>query len=433
MSLSLKLKILQFLQFFIWGSWLITAGSYMGATLGFNGVQIGSIYAAMGIASIFAPSIMGIISDKWIPANYLFILCHLVGGVTLFAAAQTDSYLLFYIIMLINLFVYMPTIALSYSICYACFEQEKLDPITAFPPIRIWGTIGFIAAMWVISLSNLSVSVGQFYIASAAAFFLAVVVFFIIPKIAITKSENQNPSLVERLGLNAFVLFKNYRLATFFIFTMLLGAVLQISNTWADPFLKSFAELELYQNSFMVTQSILIVSLSQISEVFFILSVPFFLKRFGIKYIMLISMMAWFFRFLFLGLGDPSMVGTMFIILSMIVYGCAFDFFNISGSIYIEKATSPHIRNSAQGLFMTLTNGVGGFIGSYAAGFVVDKYSVYAQVMNDHGELVDKLVSRDWTTIWFVFAAYALLLAIVFFFMFKNKKDELSMLQKVGE
>lgn len=430
MSLSLKLKILQFLQFFVWGSWLITAGSYMGHTLGFTGVQIGSIYAAMGIASIFAPSIMGIISDKWIPANYLFILCHLVGGAMLFAVTQVESYAVFYLIMLINLFVYMPTIALSYSICYACFEKDKLDAVTAFPPIRIWGTIGFIAAMWVISLSGLSVSTGQFYIAGSAAFFLAVVVYFIIPKIDIIKSTGNANSLVEQLGLNAFVLFKNYRLATFFIFTMLIGVVLQISNAWADPFLKSFAESDLYKNSFIVTQSTLIVSLSQISEVFFILLVPFFLKRFGIKYIMLISMLAWFLRFGFFGLGDPSITGTVFIVLSMIVYGCAFDFFNISGSIYIEKTTDSRIRNSAQGLFMTLTNGVGGFIGSYAAGFVVDRYSTYSHVMNDKGEMVAKLMSRDWTTIWFIFAIYALLLAIVFFFMFKNKKDELNSLEK---
>ncbi len=402
----------------------------MGSTLGFTGLQVGSVYAAMGIASIFAPSIMGIISDKWIPANYLFIICHIVGGISLFAVTQADSYLLFYILMLINLFVYMPTIALSYSICYACFEQEKLDPVTAFPPIRIWGTIGFIAAMWVISLSGLSTSIGQFYVASMAAIFLAIIVFFIIPKIEIAKQESKETTLVERLGLNAFVLFKDYRLATFFIFTMLLGAVLQISNTWADPFLKSFTESELYKDSFMVTQSTLIVSLSQISEVFFILSVPFFLKRFGIKYIMLISMMAWFFRFLFLGLGDPSITGTIFIILSMIVYGCAFDFFNISGSIYIEKATNPNIRNSAQGLFMTLTNGIGGFIGSYAAGLVVDGYSVYTKVMNEHGEMVQHLVSRDWSTIWFIFALYALTLAVLFFFLFKNKKDELSQLQR---
>lgn len=425
MSLSLKLKILQFLEFFVWGSWLITAGSYMGATLGFTGLQIGSIYAAMGIASIFAPSIMGIISDKWIPANYLFVICHIVGAITLVLATMTDNYAVFYVIMLVNLFAYMPTIALSYSICYACFEKEKLDAVTEFPPIRIWGTIGFIAAMWVVSLLDLSVSVGQFYIASGAAIFLAAVVLFIIPKIEIIQSTGSSVTLVDRLGLNAFVLFKNSRLALFFIFTMLLGVVLQISNAWASPFLQSFIDSDLYKNSFMVKQSTIIISISQISEVFFILLVPFFLKRFGIKYIMLISMLAWFLRFGFFGLGDPSAVGTIFIILSMIVYGCAFDFFNISGSIYLEKTTSPSIRNSAQGLFMTLTNGVGGFLGSYAAGYVVDLYSTYAQVINAQGEVVTQ-VTRDWSTIWYIFAMYSLLLAIVFFFVFKNQKDELS-------
>lgn len=426
MSISLKLKTLQFVQFFIWGAWLITAGSYMGATLGFTGLQIGGVYAAMGIASIFAPSIMGIISDKWIPANYLFIICHIIGGICLLAITQIDNYGLFYLVMLINLFVYMPTIALSYSICYACFETEKMDAVTAFPPIRIWGTVGFIAAMWAVSLLDLSVSTGQFYIAAIASFFLAVCVYFIIPKIAIIKIENEKETWVERLGLNAFVLFKNYRIATFFIFTMLIGVVLQISNAWASPFLQSFTENPLYKNSFMVTQSTIIISISQMSEVFFILLVPFFLKKFGIKYIMLISMVAWFFRFGFFALGDPSVTGTIFIILSMIVYGCAFDFFNISGSIYIEKSTPANIRNSAQGLFMTLTNGVGGFLGSYAAGFVVDKYSVYELVPNGKGGMTEKLMSRDWPTIWWIFAIYALVLAIVFFVTFKHKKEELS-------
>lgn len=211
---------------------------------------------------------------------------------------------------------------------------------------------------------------------------------------------------------------------------MLIGAVLQISNAWADPFLKSFAESDIYQNSFIVKQSTIIISISQMSELIFILLVPFFLKRFGIKYIMLISMVAWFLRFGFFGIGDPSGIGAVFIILSMIVYGCAFDFFNISGSIYIEKSTSSNIRNSAQGLFMTLTNGAGGFIGSYAAGLVVDKYSQYQQLTNANGELVNQLTNRDWTSIWFVFAAYSIILAIVFFFVFKNKKNELSSLEK---
>ena len=430
MSISLKLKILQFLQFFVWGSWLITAGSYMGATLGFTGLQIGSVYAAMGLASIFAPSIMGIISDKWIPANYLYSLCHAVGGISLFLVTLTDNYAIFYAIMLVNLFAYMPTISLSYSICFACFEKEELDAVNTFPPIRIWGTIGFIAAMWMISLLELSTSKGQFYIASISSFVLVAIVYLIIPKIEIIKKIDGETSLLERLGLNAFVLLKNHRLAMFFIFTTLIGGVLQISNAWASPFLQSFADSELYQNSFMVKQSTIIISISQMSEVFFILLVPFFFKRFGIKYIILISMLAWFLRFGFFGLGDPSVTGTIFIILSMIVYGCAFDFFNISGSIYIEKMTDSHIRNSAQGLFMTLTNGVGGFLGSYAAGIVVDKYSTYSQVMNSKGELINQVTSRDWPSIWFIFAGYALVLAIIFFFVFKNKNDEFNSLEK---
>lgn len=419
MQLQSKLKILQFLQFFIWGSWLITAGSYMWSVLHFTGVEIGSVYAAMGLASIFSPSIMGIISDKWIPAKYLYILCHAVGAICLFLATQTTDYGLFYLIMLINLFAYMPTIALSYSICYACFDEEKIEAVSAFPPVRIWGTIGFIIAMWSISLLKISDSASQFYLASVTSVVLCLFVLIVIPKFELIRSSSNNVTLTERLGLNAFVLFKENRMAVFLIFSVLLGVVLQISNTWADPFIKSFGENPKYAESFFIQYSTIIVSLSQISEVVFILLVPFFLKRFGIKYVMMISMFAWFFRFGFFGIGGAEGMGMGFIILSMIVYGCAFDFFNISGSLYVEKRSAANIRNSAQGLFMTLTNGVGGFVGSYAAGMVVDKYSVYE---------AGNFISRDWSSIWICFAGYALILAIVFFFVFKNKKDELGLM-----
>lgn len=430
MTIKLKLKILQFLQFFIWGSWLITAGSYMGATLHFTGWQIGSVYGALGLASLLMPSLLGIVSDKWIAPNRLYILCHSVVALTFFIVPFAKSYYFFYAIMLVNLLAYMPTIAMSYAICYSCFEKEKQDAVTHFPPIRIWGTIGFIIAMWTISFMGLRTNSGQFYVSALAAILLAVFVAIAIPYIPTSKEEEvldenkaeeasveaKKGGFIKAFGLDAFVLFKDPKMAFFLIFSMLLGAILQISNTWADPFIGSFAALPEFANSLAVKYPTILVSFSQMSEVVFILFVPFFLKKFGIKYVMLISMLAWFLRFGFFAFGDPSAFGMLLLILSMIVYGCAFDFFNVSGSLYVEKSVPSSIRNSAQGLFMSLTNGVGALFGSYAAGAVVDKFSVYE---------AGNLLSRDWRSIWLAFAAYALVLAIVFFFVFKDEKKEI--------
>lgn len=409
MSTKLKLTIIQFLQFFIWGAWLITAGTYMWSTLGFEGFQIGSVYAALGIASLVMPSIMGIISDKWIPANYLFTICHAISGICLFFAASLTNYASFYAIMLIGLLFYMPTIALSYSICYAVINQEKLDAAEAFPPIRAWGTVGFIAAMWIVSLLDLSKSSTQFIVAAAASALLCILTLILIPKLQIlTRAKDEVITLSERLGLNAFKLFKDKQMAIFFIFAMLLGVVLQISNTWANQFV-DFVGSTGGEGNLVQRYATIIVSISQISEVVFILLVPFFLKKFGIKYIMIISMLAWFLRFGFFGIADSSFIGLSFIFASMIVYGCAFDFFNISGSIYVEQNAPAQMRNSAQGLFMSLVNGVGGILSGYGSGLVVQHFT------SNEGAV-------DWTSVWFCFATYALALAVIFFFVFKNPK-----------
>lgn len=415
MSISLRLIILQFLQFFIWGAWLITAGNYMYSTLGFSSLEIGGVYAALGVASLFMPSILGIISDKWIPANYLYVVAHLISGIFLYLAStvtRSDSaYTIFYIYMLISLLFYMPTISLSYSICYTMINEANLDPANAFPPIRVWGTIGFIIAMWSIDLLDFKLNAAQFIIAAGASIVLCIFVLGAIPKLPIiTATKGTVATLSERLGLSAFKLFKDSRMATFFLFSMLLGVVLQISNSWANQFV-DFVGQTGGENNLVSRYSTIIVSISQISEAVFILLVPFFLKRFGIKTIMIISMIAWFLRFGFFGIADSTAMGLTFIFLSMIVYGCAFDFFNISGSIYVEQSVPAQMRNSAQGLFMSLVNGVGGILSGYGSGLVVSYFT------NDG--------VRDWTSIWFCFATYALVLAIVFFFCFKNKKGEL--------
>lgn len=411
MNIKSKLKIILFLQFFIWGSWLITLGSYMINILGFTGMEVGSVYGTMGIASLIMPSLLGIIADRWVPSNRLYALCHLIGGLTLFLAASVTTPLAMIFVMLVHCLAFMPTIAMANSVSYFSLESNGFDVVNDFPAIRVFGTVGFIAAMWMVSLLKLELSNIQLYIAAIASILLCLCTRF-LPKIPVLKRTNQQRSLVNSLGLDAFVLFKQRKMAVFFLFTVLLGAILQITNTFGSPYLHDFALIPEFKDSLVVQYPSILLSISQISEVVFILFVPFFLKRFGIKYVMLISMLAWSIRFALFAYGDPSSVGFMLLLLSMIVYGCAFDFYNISGSIYVEKSVDASIRNSAQGLFMTMTNGVGAYLGAIASGWVVDSFT--------HNGI------KNWHGIWLVFAGYSLVIAIIFLFVFKNEKEQIN-------
>lgn len=339
------------------------------------------------------------------------MFCHLVGaGVLLYATTVTDPDTMFWV-MLINAMVYMPTISLSNSVCYSCLSQSGQDPATAFPPIRVFGTLGFIAAMWTVSLMGLELSSAQLYIASAASLLLAIYAFT-LPKIPVVEKK-AGTTLASRLGLDAFVLFKNPRMAIFFFFAMMLGAVLQITNVFGNPFLHDFARNPEFADSFVVRYPSILLSVSQMAEVAFILTIPFFLKRFGIKTVMLMSMLAWTLRFGLFAFGDPSPFGFVLLLMSMIVYGCAFDFFNISGSVFVEQEVSANIRASAQGLFMTMVNGIGAWVGSVLSGMAVDYFSIDGV--------------KDWQTIWLVFAAYSLLLAVIFalFFRYQHEPEKL--------
>ncbi len=411
MGIKKRLIVMSFLQFFIWGSWLISLGGYLGRVLNFEGGQIGSIFATLGIASLIMPGIIGIIADKWINAERLLGICHIFGAAALFYASTLTDYNHMYWAMLINLFFYMPTISLNYSVAYNALEEHKFDIIKDFPPIRTFGTVGFIVAMWVVDLSGFKNTNAQLYVGSVASLVMALY-SFTLPKCPPSKTEHK--SWFSAFGLDALVLFKSKKMVVFFLFSMLLGAALQITNSYGDLFIGSFKDIPAYAESFGVKHSVILLSISQMSETLFILTIPFFLRKFGIKQVMLISMLAWVLRFGLFGIGNPGN-GLILLILSMIVYGMAFDFFNISGSLFVETEAKPEIRASAQGLFMMLTNGVGAILGGYASGAVVDFYSVYG----DAG----KLISRDWPTIWFIFAAYALILSLVFPFVFRYKHN----------
>ncbi len=412
MGITSRLKVMSFLQYFIWGSWLVTLGSYMINTLDFTGANVGMVYSSKGLAAIIMPGIMGIIADKWLRAERAYMLCHLVcAGALLYATTVTDPQTMFWV-MLVNAMAYMPTIALSNSVSYSCLAKAGQDPVTSFPPVRVFGTIGFIVAMWTVSLMGLELSSAQLYIASGASLLLALYALT-LPKIPVAEKK-ANTTLASKLGLDAFVLFKNPRMAIFFLFAMMLGAVLQITNVFGNPFLHDFARNPEFADSFVVKYPSILLSVSQMAEVGFILTIPFFLKRFGIKTVMLMSMLSCTLRFGFFAFGDPSPFGFVLLLLSMIVYGCAFDFFNISGSVFVEQEVDSSIRASAQGLFMTMVNGVGAWIGSLLSGMAVDYFSIDGV--------------KDWQTIWLVFAAYALALAVIFalFFKYQHHPEKLS-------
>lgn len=408
-NIKLRLMLLSFLQFAVWGAYLTSMGRYLG-NVGL-GEQIGWFYAVQGIVSIFMPAIMGIIADRWVPAQKLLSFCHAVAAILLAVAAYVGiakgeqvSFNNIFWLYAGSVAFYMPTLALSNSVSYTALEKAGLDTVKAFPPIRVFGTVGFIVSMWLVDLLGFQDNCNQFYTSALWGALLALY-SLTMPACPVSSGKEQK-SVASALGLDAFKLFNQKRMAVFFIFSMLLGGALQISNGYANGFIASFSENPIYDGTFAVEHTNIIISLSQISETLCILLIPFFLGRFGIKRVMLIAMFAWVFRFAFFGLGNPGS-GVWLFILSMIVYGVAFDFFNISGSLFVDKEVPENMRSSAQGLFMLMTNGLGASMGVIAAQEVVNTFAVSAE---------------GWSTAWYIFAAYAFVVGVLFALLFNDTK-----------
>jgi NHS family xanthosine MFS transporter len=416
-TIKLRLIVMNFLQFFIWGSWLITIGAYWFQTKQWSGTEFGALFSTMGIASLFMPSIAGIIADKWVDAEKLYGVFHLCGAIILFTLPMINDPFTMFWVMLLNMMFYMPTISLAIAVAYSSLKRDGKDVVANYPPIRVYGTVGFIVALWVVSLLHIETTAEQFYVASIASLVLGLYAFT-LPKCPPLLSSRAKKSLADALGLQSFALFKNRKMAIFFLFAMLLGAALQLTNAYGDTFLHDFANNPAYKNLIAVKYPAIIMSISQVSETLFILAIPFFLTRFGIKNVMLISMFAWFLRFGLFAYGNPG-DGLWMIILSCIVYGMAFDFFNISGSLFVESQTDPSIRASAQGLFMMMTNGIGAVLGSSISGIVIDQF--FTNPDN----------SKDWHGIWTSFSLYALVVAILFIFLFKHKHNRTKINQQL--
>ncbi len=376
----------------------------MFVTLKFDGASIGAVYSSLGIAAVFMPTLLGIVADKWLSAKWVYALCHVVGAITLFMAAEVTTPGAMFFVILLNSLAYMPTLGLINTISYYRLQSAGMDIVTDFPPIRIWGTIGFILAMWGVSFSGFELSHMQLYIGATLSVLL-VLFTFTLPHIPVA-NQQKNQSWTSMLGLDAFALFKNKRMAIFFIFSMMLGAELQITNMFGNTFLHSFDKDPLFASSFIVQHASVMMSISQISETLFILTIPFFLSRYGIKNVMLISIVAWMLRFGLFAYGDPTPFGTVLLVLSMIVYGCAFDFFNISGSVFVEKKyarKSAPARRDVPDDDQRLRLYLGGIV----SGKVVEYYT-------QNG-------ITDWQTVWLIFAGYSLVLAFAFVALFKYK------------
>ncbi len=408
---------MNFLQYAIWGAYLTSMGSYL-VKAGLA-VHIGMFYAMQGVVSLFMPAVLGIVADRWIPAQRLLGLCHLaaalfMGAAGWYALGAGDGVAFGPLFALYSLSVafYMPTIALSNSVAYAVLEGAGRDTVKDFPPIRVWGTVGFICSMLVCDAAGFQTSSMQFVQCAVLGIVLGAYAFT-LPECPVNRTGSRK-SLVDALGLRAFTLFRQKKMAIFFIFSMLLGVSLQITNGLANPFITSFRDIPEYAATFGANHANALISLSQVSETLCILLIPFFLKRFGIKRVMLMAMFAWVLRFGLFGLGNPG-GGVWMFVLSMIVYGVAFDFFNVSGSLYVNNTTDVAIRSSAQGLFMIMTNGIGAMVGTLGAQVVVNRF-VYSQATP--AEQV-----AGWSHAWLFFAAYALVVALLFAVVFRYKHD----------
>lgn len=413
-NMKVRLAVMNFMQFAVWGAYLTSMGTYL-----FNvglGAKIGYFYAVQGVVALFMPALMGIVADRWIPAQKLLAGCHLIYSIFMtsvgyygWTAGDSVEFSSLITLYFMAIAFYMPTMALSNSVAYTALEKVKLDPITAFPPIRVFGTVGFICSMLLVDVTGFQNSFMQFFV-SAALGVITAGYALTLPACPVG-GKQEKKSLVDVLGLRAFTLFKQRKMAIFFIFSMLLGVCLQITNGFANPFLNSFASIPEYADTFGVRHANALISLSQLSETLCLLLIPFALKRMGIKKVMLIAMLCWVLRFALFGWGNPGN-GLWMFILSMIVYGVAFDFFNISGSLFVNKETDISLRSSAQGLFIMMTNGFGATIGTMSAQKVVNQFVDFSSEASQ---------VAGWSKVWFVFAAYALVISILFVFIFKEK------------
>lgn len=432
-TLKARLALLNFIEFAVWGAYLTSLGNFLYK----NGLgsHIGWFYAMQGIVSLFMPSLIGILADRCIQAQRMLSLSHLLAGLFMGAAGiycMTTPQIEFtplFVLYSFSVAFFMPTIGLNNSVAFNALTKAGLDTVKDFPPIRIFGTVGFICAMLFVNFAGPD---GAHFQTTYMQLIVSAVLSLIMAMYSLTmpkcpcSTAPASGSWVERMGLQAFALFKNKKMAIFFIFSMMLGVSLQITNGYANPYITFFEEIPAYADAWAAKNANALISLSQISETFCILLIPFCLKRFGIKGVMLMSMFAWVLRFGLFGIGNPALSGVSFFVLSCIVYGVAFDFFNVSGGLYVDKETNSNIRSSAQGLFMIMTNGLGATIGTLGAMWIKNTLVVATDPVETQ--------LMGWRDFWYICAGYALVVAILFWIIFKDSRsdDNISEKELVG-
>lgn len=439
-----RLAILYFLQFSVWGCYLSCFGQMLGA--GGLGKEIAWFYAAIGLVSILTPSIFGRISDKTGRPVTILALCHLLASAAMFVMWRYGSvhpkleFQVFYPLYLLFLAFYMPTMALSNTASFGIISAEGKNPATTFPAVRIWGTIGFVAAMWFVNSAyfhdgsfgfafsdNDVAGQSRFQynsmqlLCSAVAGFLTAIYALTLPNCDSKKtSEIESFDSSKSLLTSLQKIFLDRSMAVFLVFAILSGVCMQISNGFVTPFISHFSAIPEYMNSVVSGNATLLFSLSQISEAASVLLVGLYLKRRGIKWVYTIGLLAWTIRFLFLAVGNPG-DGLPFLIGSMVVFGIAFNFITIAGSIYIQQVSPENMKGFSQGLLMFMSNGIGATFGTLIAGSVVNRWCEW-KMIELPGESSMRFFMGEWIYPWLIFAGYAFVIFLLWIIIFKRDK-----------
>jgi nucleoside transporter len=392
-SIRLRLSSLMFLEYFIWGSWYVTMGAYLFTNFKADAIQVGSSYANLSIAAIISPFFVGLIADRFFAAQKVLGVLHLMGALTLYYISMLGDFNSFWWLILLYTLLYMPTMALANSIS---FSQLK-DPGKEFPAIRVFGTVGWIVAGLVISFFGVESSVTTFRIAAGSSLLLGLFSFF-LPDTPVKKNTNNSLSAI--LGLDALVLFKNRSFVVFFISSIAICIPLSFYYSFTNSFL----------NDIGVSNTAGKMTLGQASEFFFMLAIPFFFSRLGVKKMLIIGIAAWIMRYLLFAYGNVE--SNMWMLYAgIILHGICYDFFFVTGQIYTDAKAGAAVKNAAQGLITFATYGVGMLIGSYISGFITESYAI----------VVNKETNYQWEQVWLMPAMIAGIVLITFAILFKDR------------
>ncbi|MGV3502164.1 MAG: nucleoside permease [Adhaeribacter sp.] len=391
-SIRFRLSLLMLLEYFIWGAWYVTMGTYLLTSLKVDAIQVGAAYANLSIAAICSPIFVGLIADRFFSAQKVLGVLHLLGAATLFYISTVARFEEFWWLILLYTLLYMPTISLANAISFA----QMKEPGKEFPRIRVWGTAGWIAAGLLIGFMDIEGSALTFRIAAACSLLLGIISLF-LPD---TPPQKQSKSLSAVLGLDALVLFRDRSFVIFFLTSIVICIPLAFYYSFTNPFLNAVG----LQNAAGT------MTLGQASEFLFLLLMPLLFSKLGMKKMMLVGMLAWVLRYALFALGDSG-TGAWMLYGGIILHGICYDFFFVTGQIYIDNKADDSVRNSAQGMITFATYGVGMLIGSYVAGFVTENFASGPAAA----------LQYDWQSVWLIPAGIALVVSLLFMFFFREK------------